>query len=392
MSATGSPRVGVSPPPDQPQRFQAARRVTVVGAVVNVVLSILKVVFGVVGQSQALVADGIHSFSDLVSDVVVLVASKHGSRDADADHPYGHGRIETVATVLVGLILFGAAAGIMYDAAKRLMTPGDLLHPGLLALMVAIVSVIAKEALTQYTLRVARHIRSALLRANAWHHRSDAISSVAVIIGVAGSMAGATSLDAIAAIFVALMIAKIAWDLCRGGIQELIDTGLDPEQISRVRHVILSVAGVKALHTLRSRRMGADALVDVHILVEPRLSVSEGHQISETVRARLVHELEDVADVTVHIDPEDDEVTAPSAGLPLRPELMNALHDQWRGVGAAKDIEQVTLHYLDGKVHLEILLPVDLAQTTAERQRIVRSLREHAQALQYVGDVNVSFH
>lgn len=373
-------------------RYQVARRVTLVGALVNLILAIVKVVLGFIGQSQALIADGVHSLSDLVSDGVVLVASKHGSREPDPEHPYGHGRIETLATVAVGLLLFAVTIGLLYDTATRLLEPERLLHPGAVALVAAVFSVLSKEALTQYTLAAAKRIRSSLLKANAWHHRSDAISSIVVIIGVAGSMAGLPYLDAVAAIFVALMIAKIAWDLSWGGIRELIDTGLDDETVERIRTVIMSVEGVNALHMLRSRRMGADALVDVHIILEdPLVSVSEGHQISETVRARLVRELEDVEDVTVHIDPEDDEMHAPCAGLPLRSRVLEALHQQWRGIPEADLIKRITIHYLDGKVHLELLLPAATAEGTQEREKLATAIRKTAEEIDYVGRVQVRF-
>ncbi len=389
MSTEAAAQAGGAVEFGERERARAAQRVTLVGAVVNLVLAVGKIVIGTLGQSQALVADGIHSLSDLVSDAVVLVATRHGSREPDPQHPYGHGRIETVATVAVGMLLFGVTAGIVYDAARRLTSPETLLHPGPLALVAALLSVLAKEALTRYTLRVARRIRSALLRANAWHHRSDAISSVVVIIGVAGSMAGLPYLDAVAAIFVALMIAKIAWDLSWGGIRELIDTGLDPEDVTRIRQVILSVHGVRAMHMLRSRRMGADALVDVHILVDPRLSVSEGHQISETVRAKLVRELEDVTDVMVHIDPEDDEVQAPCAGLPLRDKLLEELHRRWEGLEAASRIRQVTLHYLDGKIEVDIRLPLGAAE--GADAAAVAELRRRAEALEDVRRVTILY-
>ncbi len=389
MSTEAAAQAGGAVEFGERERARAAQRVTLVGAVVNLVLAVGKIVIGTLGQSQALVADGIHSLSDLVSDAVVLVATRHGSREPDPQHPYGHGRIETVATVAVGMLLFGVTAGIVYDAARRLTSPETLLHPGPLALVAALLSVLAKEALTRYTLRVARRIRSALLRANAWHHRSDAISSVVVIIGVAGSMAGLPYLDAVAAIFVALMIAKIAWDLSWGGIRELIDTGLDPEDVTRIRQVILSVHGVRAMHMLRSRRMGADALVDVHILVDPRLSVSEGHQISETVRAKLVRELEDVTDVMVHIDPEDDEVQAPCAGLPLRDKLLEELHRRWEGLEAASRIRQVTLHYLDGKIEVDIRLPLGAAE--GADAAAVTELRRRAEALEDVRRVTILY-
>ncbi|GAB4352368.1 MAG: cation diffusion facilitator family transporter [Gammaproteobacteria bacterium] len=373
-------------------RYQVARRVTLVGAVVNLVLAGMKVVLGVIGQSQALIADGVHSLSDLVSDGVVLVASKHGSREPDPEHPYGHGRIETLATVAVGMLLFAVTLGLLYDTATRLFEPDRLLHPGAVALIAAVFSVLSKEALTQYTLAAARRIRSSLLKANAWHHRSDAVSSVVVIIGIGGSMAGLPYLDAVAAIVVAMMIAKIAWDLSWGGIRELIDTGLDDETVERIRQVIMSVEGVSALHMLRSRRMGAEALVDVHIILEdPFVSVSEGHQISETVRVRLVQELEDVEDVTVHIDPEDDERHAPCAHLPLRGEILNQLQEQWRSVPEMEAVRRITLHYLDGKVHVDLLLPETVACNERDRKRLAEAIRAPMEQIDYIGEVQVQF-
>lgn len=373
-------------------RYRVARRVTVIGAIVNLLLAIIKIVLGWIGHSQALIADGIHSLSDLISDGVVLVASKHGSRDPDPEHPYGHGRIETLATVIVGVLLFMVTAGILYDASLRLLEPEKLLTPGWLALAAAVVSVIAKEILTRYTLAAAKRIRSSLLRANAWHHRSDAISSVVVIIGVGGSMAGLPYLDAVAAIFVALMIAKIAWDLSWEGVRDLIDTGLDAETVERIRQVIMSVEGVEAMHMLRSRRLGADAFVDVHIMVDSMLSVSEGHLISEKVRARLVRELKDVSDVTVHIDPEDDEEVIPSVGLPMRSKLLAALHDEWSGIEHAAKAERIILHYLDGKVHLEVVLPVAVAESRETQEQLSSALREGAKRLQYVGEVRIYYY
>ena len=187
------------------------------------------------------------------------------------------------------------AAGISYDAVRRLFEPELLLQPGPWALAAAVASILVKEAIYHYTMRSARRLRSRLLRANAWHSRGDAISSFVVLLGVAGTMAGLPYLDAIAAVGVAAMIAKIAWDLSWNSARELIDTALDAEEVAAIRSKILAVNGVRELHRLRTRRSGSDALVDVHLLVDPTLSVSEGHQIGEMVRSRLIGEIEDVA-------------------------------------------------------------------------------------------------
>jgi cation diffusion facilitator family transporter len=369
-------------------RYTTVRKVTLVGAVVDLLLGVAKVVVGITAGSQALVADGIHSFSDLVTDFLVLFAAKHAHRAADTEHPYGHGRIETVATVVLGVALVLVAIGIGYDAARRLLHQDLLLHPGWLALVVAAISVVSKEVIYQYTARAARRLRSKMLLANAWHSRSDAISSIIVVIGVLGTMAGYPYLDAVAAIAVALMIAKIGWDLLWKSLQELIDSALDPEQVEAIRKTIMAVDGVRACHMLRTRHSGNDALVDVHILVDPVLSVSEGHQIGEAVRGRLIATMEDISDVMVHIDPEDDERTSSCHDLPLRDEILRRLEQQWQPLDIGERLDKVVLHYLDGKAHIDVFLKDD-GREPRQLVELTTAIREAAQKAQDIGEVNV---
>jgi len=374
------------------ERYQEARKVTLIGSAVDLLLGIAKIVAGVIGSSQALIADGIHSFSDLVTDGLVLFAVKHGRREADEKHPYGHGRIETLTTVILGVALIGVAIGIAYDAGLRLMHPELLLHPGWLALVVATFSIVSKEGIYRYTIRTAEKHNSNLLRANAWHSRSDAISSVIVVIGVLGSMAGFEYLDAVAAIGVGLMVGKIGFDLAWQSTQELIDTAMEPEDIEQITKAIQSVDDVVALHMLRTRRMGSDGLVDVHILVNPKISVSEGHRVSDTVRAQIMREVEAVSDVMVHIDPEDDEIAAPSSGLPLRKEVLEILEKRWQGLEAAKHVEKSMLHYLDGKIHVELSLPFGEMRDIAAAQSMADKLNRLAQEEKCIADVQVYYH
>lgn len=340
------------------KRSSDAQRVTWVGAIVNLVLAVLKIIVGIFGHSAALVADGIHSLSDLASDFVVLLASKHGSQPADENHPYGHARIETAATVVLGILLMIVAVGIAWDAVERSLTPDAIIRPSMLAILVAILSLASKEWLYQYTMAVARRIHSKLLEANAWHHRSDAISSVVVLIGVAGAMAGYAVLDAIAAFIVAMMIGHIAWQLISNSVKELVDTAVDDETQQQIIDHITGTDGVVSLHMLRSRLMGSNILVDAHIQVNPRLSVSEGHQIAETVEYKLKNKIEHMQDVTIHIDPEDDEESPINSHLPLRTRLLDDLSAQWSSIPDSKDIQEINLHYLDGRVVIEILLPL----------------------------------
>ena len=369
-------------------RYQDIRKVTLVGAVVDLVLGVAKIIVGVIASSQALIADGIHSLSDLATDFLVLFAAKHAHREADDEHPYGHGRIETVATVVLGVSLVAVAVGISYDAIRRLMAPELLLHPGWLALLVALISVLSKELIYQYTARAARRLRSKMLRANAWHSRTDAISSIIVVIGVIVTMLGYPSFDALAAVAVALMVAKIGWDLLWKSLQELIDTALDPERVEAIRETIMAVDGVRTCHMLRTRHSGSDALVDVHILVDPALSVSEGHQIGEAVRWRLIKTIDDVSDVTVHIDPEDDEQASSCAGLPLLDEVLRRLEQQWQPLDIGERLDKVVVHYLDGQVHVEVFLH-STGEDSQQLAELSRAIRESAQGAQDIGDVSV---
>ena len=371
------------------KRYKEVRKVTLVGAVIDLLLGVVKIVVGIASGSQALVADGVHSLSDLVTDFLVLFAAKHSHRAADAEHPYGHGRIETVATVVLGAALIIVAIGISYDSVRRILAPELLMHPGALALLVALVSVLSKEAIYQYTARAGRRLRSNMLLANAWHSRSDAISSIVVALGIGGAMLGYPYLDAIAAVAVALMIAKIGWDLLWKSLQELIDTSLEDEQVDAIRQFIIGVHGVQALHMLRTRRSGADALIDVHILVDPELSVSEGHQIGEQVRAGLIEQMEDISDVTVHIDPEDDEL-APCKRLPLRNEILQRLEQQWQDLDLGPGIERVMLHYLDGKVHVDVFMKME-GLDAGTMAGLSERIRAAAQQADDIGEVTVNF-
>jgi len=377
--------------PEAQERYRQTKKVTLVGALINLILSIIKIVFGYISQSQALIADGIHSLSDLVSDGLVLIAAKHTSREADANHPYGHGRIETVITVVLGLLLITVATGLAVDAIQRIMDPASLLHPSYLAIIIAGISIAANEFLYHYTIRVANKYRSNILRANAWHHRSDAISSVIVLIGVAGTLLGIEYLDALAAIGVALIIIKIGWRFSLQSIRELVDTGLEPETVKTISEAILNVDGVKQLHSLRSRRMGGDALVDVHILVPPKLSVSEGHFIGEKVREQLIKQVDEVTDVMVHIDPEDDELTAHSEGLPQREALLRILYTHWEPFIKSTDVKNVTLHYLDGKIHVEVTLPLGKIKNPEQGLLLKEQLTSAAQQNLTIGSVKILF-
>lgn len=374
----------------QQQRYKDVRKVTLIGSVVDFILGVVKIIVGWFANSQALIADGIHSFSDLFTDFFVLYAAKHSQKEADEEHPYGHGRIETLATVGLGIALTLIACGVAYDALRRLNTPETLAEPGILALAVAIVSILSKEWIYHYTVAAARRLRSDMLMANAWHSRSDAISSIVVLLGIAGAMVGYPYLDAVAAVAVAVMIAKIGINLVRSSSQELIDRALDKDEVNAIRAKIFDVKGVRSIHMLRSRKSAGDAFVDVHIQVDPRLSVSEGHQIGDTVRRRLLDTVDIVSDVTVHIDPENDETGSSCDDLPHREVVIRELKHCWPQLPASA-IENITLHYLAGQIQIELDLPIGILQRTEDAKPLISELKKAVGALPYVRDITVRF-
>ena len=370
--------------PSSGERYATMRRVTLLGAALDLVLGAAKIVGGVWTHSQALVADGVHSLSDLVTDVLVLYAAKHAHVPPDVEHPYGHARIETAASAVLGTLLVLIATGIALHAIDGFFDPEPLSVPEAAALVFAFVSVVSKEAMYHYMMRHARRLMSPLMGANAWHTRSDAISSLVVIVGVGGAMAGFAYLDALAAMVVAWMVGRIGYRVAKSGMMELIDTGLAVPQLDEVRRVILSVDGVSDLHQLRTRRMGGRVLVDVHVILSnPRISLSEGHQISEAVRQVLTLAVDEIDDVTVHVDPEDDDALVPIP-LPTRQELLSRLEDRFRAIAEAVHIRRVTLHYLDNRIHLELELPLSQLGGGVDAQGLER---EFARALEADTDI-----
>ncbi|MCP3851765.1 MAG: cation transporter [Gammaproteobacteria bacterium] len=372
------------------ERYQATTRVTIVGAVVNFILAIFKIIIGTIGHSHALIVDGIHSFSDLISDALVVFAAKHGNQSPDDDHPYGHARIETAFAAVLGGILIAVGIGIVIDALERL-TSGDIVTPENMTIWVALLSVLSKEVLYRYTLIYAERFNSSILRANAWHHRSDAISSIVVLVGIVGSISGVPYLDAAAAVIVSMMIAKIGWEIARESIEQLVDKGLDPEKVKFISAHIAEIPGVNHMHMLRTRQMGAEALLDVHVEVAPQLSVSEGHRISEEVSKELTREFSDISQVLVHIDPEDDEEDSVCSDLPLRNEILSDLEHNWLAIEEAKKIKDVVFHYLDGQVQVQIILPLSVLSVIDDSSALSKEFSDSVSDLNYIEKLEVLY-
>ena len=373
-------------------RYAASRRVTLVSVLWNLLLTVAQVAIGLTGHSQALVADGMHTLSDFVTDFMVLFALKHGRKDADEEHPYGHARFETAVTMILGIMLVVVGAGIAINAGIRLSTAQTFVVPSSMTLLIAVVTLAAKEGLYRYTMAIANRYGSNMLRANAWHHRSDALSSLIVAAGISGSLLGFGYLDSVAAIIVALMVAKVGIDLAWQSLRELVDTGLSRDDLESIRTAILSISGVKALHLLRTRRVGGQALADVHIIVDDHVSVSEGHQISEAVRIRLINEIAPLTDVMVHIDAEEDVDVPSCTDLPLRDEVEKRLENYFRDIPEARQIEHITLHYLNGRIDVELLLPLTIAGDTAKARQLAQCFADAARADKDLGKLDVAFH
>jgi cation diffusion facilitator family transporter len=342
----------------QTQKLKA--KASYVGALINVSQTLLKIGFGLLWQSAALIADGIHSLSDLLSDFLVIVAVRLGSREADFDHPYGHRRFETIATIILGLSLIGIGGGIAWSVMKRMEQPEHLPTPDVMSLGIVLVSILINEWLYQYTKNIAKVTRSKLLLANAWHQRSDAISSVVVLFGIGAVLLGYPLADAIAAIVVALMVAKIGLNQLIASVKELVDTSLPPPLLAEIRATILAFEGVEGIHLLRSRQMGEDVLLDAHVIVDSRITVSEGHNIAEAVRDELIRRFDGVMDVLVHIDPENDEGKYVKT-TPLYRRDVQILLDKHLATFKSEIID-FKIHYLNDQIELELILPFALIE------------------------------
>ncbi len=284
------------------------RRVTFIGLVINVALSALKLVAGIVGNSQAVVADAVHSLSDTVTDVAVLVGVKFWSKPPDECHPHGHRRIEFLVTIFIGLLLAAVALGLSYNSLATLheVQKGP---PGAIAFFAAVLSIFVKELLYRWTISVGREIKSTALIANAWHHRSDGLSSIPAALAVAGAalFPGLAFLDHLGAIVVSMFILQAAVKIVRPAVEQLVDRGA-PEEICRgIEQLAFATPRVREVHAIRTRHIGSGIEVDLHVLVDPTLSVEEGHEISEEVKRRLLEYVSDLADVVVHLEPYEEE-------------------------------------------------------------------------------------
>eukprot|EP01030_Chromulinospumella_sphaerica_P009828 gene9828-9639_t len=284
------------------ERAAAASRSTWVSVVVNLVLSTVQIVVGVLSKSQGLIADGIHSLSDLVADFVVLFANHHSQKDADEDHPYGHQRFETAASLVLGLLLLAVGVGMVWSAVLKLENPDTVPQVHAVALWVAGGALLGKELLFRYMLAVAKRVKSSMLVANAWHARSDAASSLVVGVGIAGNLAGYPILDPIAALIVGFMVGKMGWEFGWDAMHDLMDRAVDEQEVQAIRQTLLDTPGVSGVHDVRTRKMGDMVVVDAHLEVDALITVEAGHDIAVLARQRVLQRHR-VLNLMTHVDP-----------------------------------------------------------------------------------------
>lgn len=287
---------------EQKTRYQEGKKVSYISLIANILLAILKISIGLLAASTALIADGFHSVSDMASTLIVLISMKLSEAPADKNHPYGHEKAEALGTNLLAVILIITAVFLSRDAFLTLIS-GEISQPGFLALVVAFISIAAKELLYRYTIIVGKRINSRALIADAHHHRSDALSSIAALIGIAGARMGFTVLDPLAGLVVAVLIFKVGYDILKATSYELMDGRPSKEKIATIHKTAETIEGVIDVSDIKIRSYGPRYIVDLKIVVSGQLTVRQGHNIAAAVKQKIVSEHDDVKDVLVHVNP-----------------------------------------------------------------------------------------
>lgn len=383
------------------EKKRYAQKVTILGSIADTLLGILKVVVGQLFHSQALIIDGIHSFTDVFSDVFVVIITRISHEAPDEKHPYGHEKFETIGSAALGSVLLATGGALIYETLRSLWLGETVPQPGTPTYWAAGISLLVKEGLYHYTYRAGKKLDSKLIMANAWHSRTDAFSSVVVLIGLVFSGFGYTIVDSIAAVFVALIIAKIGWRFVKESLVELAESSVEDGLEEKIREIILSVEGVQSSHALRTRRMGPKVIVDVNVEVDSHLTASEGHEISAWVIKELKDQVKEVEDVTVHMDVEDDmdhHDDNPYAHsfddlLPLRKEVLSKLGEVWDFCPLMHDARHIRLHYIKRKIIPEIILPREYMKELAysDVKHLENELNEKASKYTWYGQTTILF-
>ena len=288
---------------DDKMVVKTAVRVSTVSIISNIILSLLKLIAGIVGRSMAMLSDAIHSLSDVFGSIIVIIGVKMSKKEEDRDHQYGHDRMECLASLALGAILFLTGTLLIYEGIKRIYVGEDISTPGTIALIAAIVSIVAKEGMYWYTKIAADKIHSDALRAEAWHHRSDALSSIGSLIGVAGAMLGVKILDPVMAGIIGLVIIKVSYDIVKEAVDKMVDKACDDETVRAMEELVLNVEGVEGLDLIKTRMFGTKMYVDIEISADGDLLLKQSHEIAEAVHDNIEKQFADVKHCTVHVNP-----------------------------------------------------------------------------------------
>lgn len=373
------------------QRFDTTRNVSIISAIVNTLLAISKIIIGIIGRSQALVADGLHSVSDVVSDALVVVAAKASQQQPDEQHPYGHQRIETIAVIIIAMILLAIGIGILYPALMELIHQDYGKPPTLLALIIAIVSIIANELLFHYCHYKGKQIESDLLISNAWHNRSDALVSLIVVISIIGSFLGLHWLDAVGAGIIALLLIYVSGKMLWNSGNELIDAAVEPETGELIEHTIANTPGVVSVHNIRTRKHAQHIFIDAHVEVAPTLSVSEGHHIADSAEHALRDINHNIVDVAIHIDPEDDTHEHHHTPRAHRHDLLPHIQSAIKQITPSVSLHDLTLHYLEHQLSVTLTINISTEQLT-QAAEISHALTQAINRIDGIDHCHVHFH
>lgn len=282
--------------------IELGKRTSLISIIINVILCVFKISAGIIGNSKAMIADGVHTLSDVLATFVVYLGLRVSSKEADDNHPYGHEKYEPVFTKVVSIILIITGLLIGYESIMSLIR-GNIVKPGKIALIAAFISIVVKEVMYWYTIKVAKDIKSIAMEADAWHHRSDAFSSIGTFAGILGARLGFTALDPIAGIIVSILILKVGVEFYLKAVRQLVDEAADEETIKKIKKLTCSLEGVKGIKTLKTRIFGNKLYVDIDIFVDGALTVEEGHDIAENVHDVIERGIEEVKHCMVHVEP-----------------------------------------------------------------------------------------
>ena len=368
-----------------------ALKVTWLGLAANLILAVAKGFIGIIANSSALIADAGHSFSDLLSDGITLWAVRMSGIPKDKNHPYGHGKFETVGTFIIALLLLFTGIGVAWHVFNKMDSPEV---PGTIALWMAGIAIIVKEALFHVTRMVGKRTGSRILLANAWHHRSDAISSVAALVGIRGAQWGIPLMDPIAGVLVAGLIIKTGINIGYESIRELTDETVEEEVLSELEQIMSEIEGVDHFHEMRVRRMGPHLLVDLHIEVDSMMSISAAHQVAERVRLSILEKVSAVNEVLVHVDAEDDffeeEGSEASKNIVLMRPQSQIERDVKKVLNEIPEIQGIThiyCHYLNQKLTVQVNIILDTDMRIYDAQKIASAAR---QKIEQIKDIDAA--